>query len=251
MSQSKVIIITGASRGIGLAASQYLLSQGHKIAAVARSKEPLEKLAAQSPDQVLPLAQDLSSLTIGKDIVDATLKKWQRIDSVIINHGTLDPIKRVADMSPEEWRSAFDINVFSGVGLIQAALPSLRQSKGTIILTSSGAAVSAYSTWGTYGAAKAVLNHLALTLSVEEPDVTSVSIRPGTVDTEMQREIREKHHTSMDAHDVKKFASLKSEGKLLRPEQPGHVIAKLAVGASRELSGRFLNWNDKDLAAFQ
>jgi NAD(P)-dependent dehydrogenase (short-subunit alcohol dehydrogenase family) len=123
---------------------------------------------------------------------------------------------------------------------VQAALPSLRQSKGKVIFTSSGASVSAYSTWGAYGAAKAVFNHLALTLSVEEPDVTSISVRPGVVDTEMQREIREKHHESMDEHDAKKFASLKSEGKLLRPEQPGHVIAKLAVEASKELSGRFL-----------
>jgi NADP-dependent 3-hydroxy acid dehydrogenase YdfG len=118
MAQSKVIIITGASRGIGLAASQYLISQGHRIAAVARSKPALEQLAAQSPDQVLPLAEDLSSLTVGKDIVDLTLKKWQRIDGVIINHGTLDPIKRVAQTTAEEWRSAFDINVFSGIGLV-------------------------------------------------------------------------------------------------------------------------------------
>jgi NADP-dependent 3-hydroxy acid dehydrogenase YdfG len=118
MSQSKVIIITGASRGIGLAASQYLISQGHKIAAVARSKRPLEDLAAQSPSQVLPLVEDLSRVNVGNDIVDATLKKWGQIDGIVINHGTLDPIKRVADMSAEEWRSAFDVNVFSGIGLV-------------------------------------------------------------------------------------------------------------------------------------
>jgi NADP-dependent 3-hydroxy acid dehydrogenase YdfG len=118
MSKSKVIIITGASRGIGLAASQYLISQGHKIAAVARSESVLEQLAAQSPGQLLPLVEDLSNLAVGKDIVDATLKQWQCIDGIIINHGTLDPIKRVADTSAEEWRSAFDINVFSGIGLV-------------------------------------------------------------------------------------------------------------------------------------
>lgn len=120
MSQGKVIIITGASRGIGLAASKYLISQGHKIAAVARSKAPLQKLAEEAPDQVLPLAEDLSSLTVGKTIVESTLRKWSRIDGVVINHGTLDPIKRVADMSAEEWRSAFDINAFSGIGLVRS-----------------------------------------------------------------------------------------------------------------------------------
>lgn len=119
-------------------------------------------------------------------------------------------------------------------------MPSLRSQKGTIILVSSGAAVSNYATWGAYGATKAVLNHLAATLSVEEPEVTSVSIRPGTVDTEMQRELREVHHGTMDKKDAEKFASLKSSGQLLKPEQPGSVIARLAVGANRELNGRFL-----------
>lgn len=135
MSQSKVIIITGASRGIGLASSQYLLSQGHKIAAVARSKDALEKLKAQAPEQVLPLVEDLSSLSAGKDIVGQTLKQWQRIDGVIINHGTLDPTKRVADLTAEEWRSAFDVNVFSGISIVRKPnatntyLPSNNSSK--------------------------------------------------------------------------------------------------------------------------
>lgn len=96
-----------------------------------------------------------------------------------------------------------------------------------------------------------MLNHLALTLSVEEPSVTTISIRPGVVDTEMQRDIREKHNTAMSEKDAAKFAGLKKDGGLLRPEQPGHVIAKLAVDGPKELSGKFLNWNDGALAAFQ
>lgn len=128
MSQSKTIIITGASRGIGLAASKYLISQGHKVVAVARSKGPLEKLAADSPDQVLPLAVDLCSLTAGKEIVKSTLEKWQRIDGVIINHGTLEPIKRIADSTAEEWRASFEINAFSGIALVS------RSSKPVLLL---------------------------------------------------------------------------------------------------------------------
>lgn len=122
---------------------------------------------------------------------------------------------------------------------IKAALPSLRKTKGNIVLVSSGAAVGAYATWGAYGASKAVLNHVATTLAVEEPDVTTTSIRPGVVDTDMQRELREVHHTIMDKKDAEKFATLKSGGKLLTPEQPGHVLAKLAIDSPKELSGKF------------
>lgn len=124
----------------------------------------------------------------------------------------------------------------------KAALPALRQSKGKIIFTSSGAAVSGYRGWGLYGATKAAMNHLALTLGSEEPDVTSVSIRPGMVDTDMQRELREDHATNMDAEMHSKFTTVHKSGKLLKPEQPGHVMAKLVLDAPKELSGRFLSY---------
>lgn len=79
-----------------------------------------------------------------------------------------------------------------------------------------------------------------MTLAVEESDITSISIRPGTVDTEMQRELREIHHNTMDKKDAEKFAGLKTSGGLLPPEKPGHVIAKLSIDATKDLSGKFL-----------
>lgn len=85
------------------------------------------------------------------------------------------------------------------------------------------------------------MNHLALSLGAEEPDVTTVSIRPGMVDTEMQREIREVHHKNMEPDIYSKFFNAHKEGKLLRPEQPGHVMAKLVLDAPKSLSGRFLS----------
>lgn len=84
------------------------------------------------------------------------------------------------------------------------------------------------------------MNHLALTLGVEEPDVITISIRPGVVNTAMQQDIREKHSASMQEKDVARFHQLYEEGSLLKPEQPGHVIAKLALDGPKELSGKFL-----------
>ena len=134
---------------------------------------------------------------------------------------------------------------------IKACLPLLRESKGRIVLCSSGAATSNYSTWGAYGASKAALNHLAGTLAVEEKDVTTISIRPGVVDTDMQVSIRDTHSGYMDEKDAAKFHELKQTGGLLKPEQPGNVMAKLAVDAPKDLSGQFLSWNDETLADFQ
>lgn len=119
-------------------------------------------------------------------------------------------------------------------------MPHLRRSKGRVILTSSGAGVHAYPAWGAYGTSKAALNHVALTLAAEEPDVVAVAVRPGVVDTDMQQQIRETHAGRMDPKDGERFVTLREQGKLLKPEQPGNVMARLALGAGKELSGRCL-----------
>ena len=73
----------------------------------------------------------------------------------------------------------------------------------------------------------------------EEPHITSIAIRPGVVDTEMQVEVRG-HNNVMDGKDTEKFKSLFEQGKLLKPEQPGNVMARLATSAEKGLSGKFL-----------
>lgn len=84
-----------------------------------------------------------------------------------------------------------------------------------------------------------------MTLANEEPAVTTLSIRPGVVDTDMQKDIREVHHSSMDAKDAAKFAELKQTGGLLRPEQPGNVMARLVLDAPKELNGSFLRYESR------
>jgi len=122
----------------------------------------------------------------------------------------------------------------------KAAIPALRETRGKIILTSSGAAVSGTSAWGCYGAGKAVLNHLAKTLAKEEPAITTLSIRPGVVATKMQETLASTHFAKMEQNDTERFRTMRKEGKMLKPEQPGNVMAKLVLDAPAELSGEFL-----------
>lgn len=248
---SKTIILTGASRGIGLAIAHYLLQRSHNLVLIARSEQPLRDLESQYRSQVAVLTGDLSDFSLGDKAVSLAQSRFSKLDGLIVNHGVLDPVKRIGNSLADEWRSAFDVNFFSAVAISQAALPALRQSKGTILFTSSGAASNAYPTWGAYGAAKAAMNHLAMTLASEEKDITAISVRPGVVDTEMQKDIREKHNKAMDEADAARFAELKATGGLLKPEQPGHVMAKLVLEAPKELSGKFLSWNAEELKSFQ
>ena len=111
---------------------------------------------------------------------------------------------------------------------VKAAIPELRKTRGRILLTSSGGAIAGYATWGAYGSSKAAMNHLALTLNTEEPDITSIAIRPGVVDTEMQRELREVHHERLDKKDKEKFMSAKASGtcKLMKSTPFLHSVEK-------------------------
>ena len=85
-----------------------------------------------------------------------------------------------------------------------------------------------------------MLNHLAMTLSVEVPDIATIAVRPGVVDTDMQTQLRDKHFKGMDEKDVARFDGLRERGEMLRPEQPGSFMARLALGPPRDLSGKMV-----------
>ena len=86
---------------------------------MARSKEPLESLRHEYPGQVEILVGDLSDFSLGQKAVNLATSTWDRLDGLIINHGVLDPVKRIADSDAEEWSKAFDINVFSGLAMVR------------------------------------------------------------------------------------------------------------------------------------
>ena len=108
------------------------------------------------------------------------------------------------------------------------------------MLTSSGAATGATSTWGAYGTSKAALNHLGRFLASEEPDITTIAIAPGVVDTDMQKELRNNHLSKMKEQDAMRFIKHYEEGTLLQPEQPGNVMARVVLAGPKDLSGKYL-----------
>jgi NAD(P)-dependent dehydrogenase (short-subunit alcohol dehydrogenase family) len=144
----------------------------------------------------------------------------------------------------------------------------LKKTQGRIVLISSGAAVGAYAAWSAYGTSKAAINHLCKHLAVEEPDIISVAISPGKVDTDMQKQIRELGGASMSAKEHAGFVEKHATGQLLKPEQPGAVIANLIVGATPDMNGKHFRyvtgkdntkstntnlarWNDPEMSGFQ
>lgn len=248
---SKVVIVTGASKGIGLAITQELLKNKHRVVLVSRGVGELAKVKERYPEQVEYLGVDLTEPDAASKVTGLALKAFGQIDGLVVNHGVLSPISRIETCSMDEFKKLYDVNVFSAVSIVQAAIAPLRQSKGCIVFTSSGAATKAYTAWGPYGMSKAALNAFAAHVAVEEPDITSISIAPGRVDTNMQKELREKGEGFMDPTVHGDFVDAYKKGDLLKPEQPGNVIARLVVDPNPSLSGKFLRWNAAELSAYQ
>ncbi|KAK6820710.1 short-chain dehydrogenase [Apiospora arundinis] len=248
---SKTFIVTGASRGLGLAIAEILLKASHNVFLVARTETDLQKLKGTNTDSVDYMAADLSDLSVAPKIIESAKKAFGKIDGLVINHGTLTPLTRLADTNIEEWRTAYNINVLSAVALVKEAIPELRKSKGRVVFISSGAATGAYTAWAAYGIGKAAINHVCAHLAVEEPDITAVAVSPGKVDTAMQQQIRELGGSSMEPNQHAGFIDEHTQGRLLRPEQPGAVIAKLVDTATKDLSGKHFRWNAAEMSPFQ
>ncbi|KAJ7283570.1 hypothetical protein C8J57DRAFT_738975, partial [Mycena rebaudengoi] len=248
------IIVTGASKGIGLAVTRLLLSQKFNANVVALSRTRSPELLALSSDKLLIIDCDVTDELSLEAAIAQTIQTFSAIDGLVLNAGILEPLCRIGDDTPlKDWKNIFDINFFSLVTALKSSLPALRKSSlgGRVVFVSSGASVSGLAGWAPYAASKAAMNSLCRTLAEEEPDVISVALRPGMVETAMQANIRDRGAEYLTAKDYNKFVSAHSDGKLLKADQPAHVIASLALHATKNLSGQFVSWDSDDCKEYR
>lgn len=185
----KTALITGASRGLGLALARALAEDGWKLIIDARGAAALETAAAGLPGQVWALAGDIADSWHRAALTEAA-EEAGGLDLLVNNASTLGatPLPRLADHPLKDLEQAFQVNTIAPLALIQALLPALRRRRGAILDISSDAAVEAYEGWGGYGATKAALDQLSHVLSVEEPDLAVWWVDPGEMRTEMLRD---------------------------------------------------------------
>ncbi|KAG5984559.1 hypothetical protein E4U55_004215 [Claviceps digitariae] len=237
----KVIIVTGASRGLGAAITNHLLGQSHKLVLTARSAEPLEALKRAHPGQVEYVAGDMTDSQMPEKLVSLAVKAFGQLDGLVLNHGLLLS-RKFGEFAADEFKNLYNVNVFSCMAMAQGAIPEIRKSKGCILWVSSGAARRAYQGWSAYASSKAAINSLSTCLAFEEKDITSLTIEPGRVDTDMQAQIRSSGKDTMDKTQFDDFVGAFEQGQLLKPEQPGNVMARFVVGPDKKLSGQNLKY---------
>ncbi len=191
--QGKVVAITGASRGIGAAAARVFAAAGAKVALLARSEREIDALAAEIGPAALALRCDVADWASVQQAVATVVQRFGRLDVLVNNAGTIDPIARLADVDPAAWGRAVDVNLKGVFHGLRAAIPVMRaQGSGTIITVSSGAARAALEGWSSYCAGKAGALMLTQAAHLEEGPhgIRVLGLSPGTVATEMQVKIK-------------------------------------------------------------
>jgi len=190
---NKVVLITGASRGIGAAAAREFAAQGGKVALLARSSDAINALADELGDVAIAVPCDVADYAAVVDAIAQTEAAFGPLDVFIGNAGLLDPISHLADADPDTWGTTIDVNLKGVFNGMRAAMPRMiERGTGTIITISSGAAHGPVEAWSAYCASKAGAFMLTRCADAEARDkgLRILGLSPGTVATDMQRNIK-------------------------------------------------------------
>ncbi len=229
MTTMDIVIITGASKGIGFEMMKQLKGKGKKTIGIARTNQSGEKSF---------ITADLLKTDELPSIIDQIIEMYGGKASsftLVNNAGMVDPIGLVGSVNPEEITNAMAVNLTAPMILSNAFIGALTSFKGKkrIMNISSGAGRNAYEGWGVYCTTKAGLDHFSRVVAKEQESakhpVEIVSIAPGIIDTNMQETIRSSDAQSFPLLD--RFIDYKEKGQLSSAEE---TASKLISFLERE-----------------
>jgi NAD(P)-dependent dehydrogenase (short-subunit alcohol dehydrogenase family) len=239
--QNKVVVITGASRGIGADTARVFAKSGAKVALLARSTDEIDALASEIGSAALAIQCDVADYGQVKAAVDKTVAAFGRLDVMISNAGMIQPISRIASSDPAEWANAVNVNLTGTYNCTRAALPGMiAQGGGTILNISSGAAHSPIEGWTAYCSSKAGAAMLTRGTDheVRENGIRVMGLSPGTVATQMQRDIKASGINPVSQMDWSDHVD---------PDWPARALLWMCSPDADEFLGQEISLRDEDI----
>jgi NAD(P)-dependent dehydrogenase (short-subunit alcohol dehydrogenase family) len=183
-----VAVVTGASKGLGLALTRALADRGWSVVVDARDGDALQQATAGVPG-VTAVPGDVADPAHRADLV-AAVERLGRLDVLVNNASTLgaSPLPRLDVLPLDTYRQTLEVNVVAPLALVQGLLPLLRANDGRVVNVTSDAGVEGYETWGGYGSSKAALEQLSNVLAAEEPGIKVYWVDPGDMRTDMHQD---------------------------------------------------------------
>ena len=238
--EGKKVLVTGSSRGIGLATARAFLAQGAQVAINGRSQSSVETAmeAIGASDRLFAAPGDVSSVAGCEAVVGQAIAALGGLD-ILVNNAGIYVIESVEATDEALWDEILDTGLKAAFFCSRTALPALRDSKGTIINISSSAGLMGFPRIAAYCAAKAGLVNLTRSLALElAPDVRVNCVCPGPVDTDMGR-INLDPQVSL----AKARAAFEGDiplGRMGEPEEIADAIVWLASGSSSFVTGAII-----------
>lgn len=240
----KVVIITGASRGIGAATAAAMAKAGASVVLAARTLDQIETNAERIRNDggnAIAVACDISNFQAMENAVDKCIDTFGKLDIFVANAGVIDPIGPLATSNPASWAHAVQINLIGAYNGLRTVLPIMQaQQSGTIINISSGAAHSALEGWSHYCAAKAATAMLLNNVQLEHANdhIRFLGFRPGTVATYMQSAIKASGINPVSQMDPSDH---------YKAEWPAQAIAWMCTPDADEFLGQELFMGDEEI----
>jgi NAD(P)-dependent dehydrogenase (short-subunit alcohol dehydrogenase family) len=239
----RVVIVTGAWRGLGRAAAERFHERGASVAVNVRDRGRAEELAAFIGERALAVPGDVAAAGVAQEIMRMTLERFGRLD-VIVNNAAHARSTRFPDLTVEEWRAALEVNMTAPFLLTKAALPTMRaQNYGRIINISSSAGRMVSTLGGAhYTASKAGLLGFTRAAAKElgKFGITVNAVSPGMIDTELTRE-------NADDDLLQKLAASYPIPRLGTAREVADLICFAASEAAGYITGASLDINGGDL----
>jgi NAD(P)-dependent dehydrogenase (short-subunit alcohol dehydrogenase family) len=244
----RVAIVTGGSRGIGLAIARALGTAGARVAIAARTVRELEAARVSLESTGLEVLARPTDVTRAEDVqalVAAVLTKWGRVDVLVNTAGVLGAIGRLDESDPAEWRHAFEVNVFGTMHACAAVLPAMRAQRAGKIVNLAGGGIGGPGVmprWSAYTASKAAVVQLTESLAREVADdgIQVNAIAPGAVVTEMTAAVvAAGPERAGKALYEQTLEQRQSGGE--PPELGAKLVVWLASDASGALTGKMLS----------
>ncbi len=183
---SKVVLITGGTKGIGYGVAEVLLNEGFKVAITGRNladaQAAAERLCTKHPKCALGIEADVRDFKDQERAVEEVLALWGRLDLLIANAG-LGKFATIQEMEHEDWHQMIDTNLTGVFNSVKACIPALMEQKGYIITIASLAGVNFFKAGSAYNASKFGLVGFsqAIMLDLRQHDVKVTTICPGSV----------------------------------------------------------------------
>ncbi|KRN98846.1 SDR family oxidoreductase [Companilactobacillus kimchiensis] len=186
--KDKVVVIMGASSGIGAATAKLLAEKGAKLTISARRMNRLEEIQKSNVGaDILAVEADVSKADEVQNVIDKTMEKYGRVD-VMFNNAGIMPVNNLSEVARQEWNQMLDVNVKGVLNGIASVLPIMREQKsGHVITTSSVLGYELLPGFATYSGTKFAVRAIMEGLRQEERgnNIKTTILAPGTVNTEL------------------------------------------------------------------